>query len=116
MLLPPPPYDLPPAIPVIEHVVSFAELQAHCGNSINLRSGRQALGCSKLNAHAGRCEIWLPAIGSTDWPGYEYQGFISERLQALSRKHELGHCNGWPDDHRGGIEVEAKYDPLPTTR
>jgi hypothetical protein len=44
----------------------------------------------------GVCHIALP------------QAENDERLIALMRRHEIGHCNGWPSNHAGGRRVE--YD------
>jgi hypothetical protein len=30
------------------------------------------------------------------------------QLMILMRKHEIGHCNGWPESHQNGRRVE--YD------
>ena len=32
------------------------------------------------------------------------------RLIALMRQHEIGHCNGWPSYHPGGRRVEYDED------
>ena len=37
-----------------------------------------------------QCIMVLPAVGDG----------ITPAIQAAVRRHELGHCNGWPSDHR----------------
>lgn len=92
-LLPPPQYDVAPPMPVIERVVSLAELQRECMKTNPVPAAALAtghyLGCS---AHMVRrsdraivsCTIWYTS-GDND-----------------TRRHERAHCAGWPKDHPGG--------------
>lgn len=76
-LLPPPQYDFPPTIPVLEHVLSPQEVQKLCGKMLG------------------------PGI----WYGCAW--LIKDSICVVIRikdsdvaRHENGHCNGWPPDHR----------------
>src|SRR5262249_53188499 len=51
---------------------------------------KTVLGSTKR--YADRCEIWI----SDRW-AYEAVGVTRNMVI----RHELGHCNGWPDDHPG---------------
>ncbi|SRR6266481_2343321 len=84
-MLPPPQYDHPPSIAVIEHVMTFDRVNRQCqANHALGRDGRPPPPSYRFNgcAHiiAGSCEVW--------------------RIDnATTRRHELAHCNGWPADH-----------------
>ena len=100
MLMPPPDYDYPPVIPVIEHVLSWEEIQRRC----NIVFGTQQLrrGCSLR--WPDRCEIWLSQVGFVPKPvGINRDLRITEKVQAAVRRHEIAHCNGWPSGHPGAI-------------
>ncbi len=77
-LLPPPQYDVPPPMPVIEHVLTHAEVNALYN---------QAYGPGQVNGFAfsrsGTCVIIR----------------IDDPMVA---RHERAHCAGWPADHPGG--------------
>lgn len=85
-LLPPPQYDHPPTIPVIERVVQWDELQPFCRkvaerDKFVMATGAGAWGCAFLVQ--GKCYVFR-----LDMPDVA--------------RHELAHCNGWPNDHPGG--------------
>jgi hypothetical protein len=88
LLEPPAQYAHPYHGQVIEHRVSQAELIQLCRGP--------ATGCSWVNA--GACHLALP--------NYEKD----RPLLALMRRHELGHCNGWPSYHPGGHWVQFGKD------
>jgi len=88
LLEPPPQYVHPYHGQVIEHRVSQAELVALCHGPAN--------GCSWVNA--GVCHIALPSDEK------------DRRLIASMRRHEVGHCNGWPGYHPGGNWVQVGKD------
>ena len=91
-MLPPVEYDKPFGGKLEEVVVkSREEMDASC-KRIGLSLPNVPLGCGKLLA-ADHCVIYLArdevnrSVGlSTD----------------LVRRHEVGHCNGWPKEHPGG--------------
>ena len=98
MLLPPPQYDVPSPVPVIEHVMSADELWKVCNRIIGplyAKDGWTLYGCSsiwriKKTKEILSCEIYLLDT-------------LPEKYQDENRHHEIGHCNGWPADHAGGI-------------
>jgi len=98
-LLPPPQYDHPPAIPVIERILSYKQLWDVCDrtngplDAIPVGSGGPGVlyGCSTIwqviaTGVLVKCEIYLLSNLPDD---------VHER----NRRHELAHCNGWPKDH-----------------
>jgi hypothetical protein len=92
MLLPPSQYDHPPQIPVIEKVVPWNELQRLCRASerpIYNGTGYGLWGCAIVKD--GKCYV-----ARLDVPGV--------------KRHELGHCNGWPKDHPGGWYDAPRHD------
>jgi len=92
MLLPPSQYDHPPQIPVIEKVLPWNELQRLCRASerpIYNGTGYGVWGCATVKD--GKCYV-----ARLDVPGV--------------KRHELGHCNGWPKDHPGGWYDAPRHD------
>lgn len=89
LLEPPPQYVHPYRGQVIEHRVSQAELVALCHGPAN--------GCSWVNG--GVCHIALPHDEK------------DRRLIVLMRRHEIGHCNGWPSYHPDGLWVQLGREP-----
>jgi hypothetical protein len=96
VLLPPPQYDVPPPMPVIEYVLPWSEVQRICfdhmaklGNQSDAQTGRQVGfdGCASFGKagtqFAGKCYIWR--IDDVD-----------------VARHERAHCAGWPANHPGG--------------
>jgi hypothetical protein len=91
-LLPPPQYDVPPQIPVIERVLTWTDVQRACfdfvsrvngvGEALAWRTNGGWNGCSAVSKQ-GVCYIWRIDSEAT-------------------RRHEYGHCNGWGRDHAGG--------------
>jgi len=77
-LLPPPQYDVPPPISVIETVMTAAEVNYWCN---------KAAGYGRWNGCAvtrnGNC-------------------YIVRVDMADVARHERAHCAGWPADHPGG--------------
>src|ERR1700730_6918870 len=85
-LLPPPQYDHPPQIPVIEKVVPWNELQRLCRvaierDKIHTATGYGVWGCAVVKD--SKCYV-----ARIDNPGV--------------RRDELAHCAGCPKDHPGG--------------
>jgi hypothetical protein len=93
-LEPPPQYDHPYHGQVIEQRLSFLQLIKLCHGLTT--------GCSWVSN--GVCYIALS------------QDEKDERLIALMRQHELGHCNGWPSYHPNGRRVEYDEDKRATTQ
>lgn len=93
-MLPPPQYDHPPVIPVIEKVISYKAMQTCAGSAApRLEPGWWWNGCSQVVEINGRptCLIWL--LRADD--------------EAV-RRHERAHCNGWGRDHAGGVEAKRE--------
>jgi len=79
---PPPQYDYAPAIPVIEQVLSYDEVQKICPSV----TGR---------ALSGPERFWGCAI-KRDGKCYIYT--VDDQFV---KRHERAHCNGWPGHHPG---------------
>jgi hypothetical protein len=81
----PPPIEFDQPFPgvVIEHMLPARQAQEICG-------GGRRLACM-LHRHGSVCHIVLPRVE---------EGLVTVQQQALIRRHEIGHCNGWPADHR----------------
>jgi len=89
--LPPPQYNHPPSILVIEHVLTAEEVDAICHARHALGWDGRApppryrfSGCAHVTARS--CEVWRIDDGAV-------------------RRHELGHCNGWPSNHPTAQEL-----------
>jgi hypothetical protein len=93
-LEPPPQYDHPYHGQVVEQRLSFLQLVKLCHGLTT--------GCSWVSN--GVCYIALS------------QDEKDDRLIALMRQHEIGHCNGWPGNHQGGRRVEYDEDKRATTQ
>ena len=91
-MLPPVEYDKPFGGKLEEVVVkSREEMDASC-KRIGLSLPNVPLGCGKLLA-ADHCVIYLAR---------EEVNFSVGLTTDLVRRHEVGHCNGWPKEHPGG--------------
>jgi hypothetical protein len=91
--LPPVEYDKPFAGKLEEIVVkSREEMEASCKHI-----GYVPLGCAKLLA-ADHCVIYLASD--------EVNRSIGLTTD-LVRRHEVGHCNGWPKEHPGGRHLTS---------
>ncbi len=78
-LLPPPQYDVPPPMPVIEYVLAGRDVTNFCSRAL-LEEGPWR-GCSFFSG--GNCYI------------------VRIDMPDVAR-HERAHCAGWPADHPGG--------------
>jgi hypothetical protein len=88
-LVPPPAqYDHEPNMPVVEHILSFEEVTAICGQ----RWGRDRtyLGCASVLG--GKCIIYRVD-------------------DARVLRHERGHCSGWPSDHSMAVATKPVSYP-----
>ena len=91
-MLPPVEYDKPFGGKLEEVVVkSREEMDASC-KRIGLSLPNVPLGCGKLLA-ADHCVIYLARDEVNRSVGLTTD---------LVRRHEVGHCNGWPKEHPGG--------------
>lgn len=81
---PPAIYDVPFPGQVVELRLSYAEADAACRMS-GQRTPLRIMGCVFL-VRADLCVVVIPLE------------LVEPRLGAL-RRHERGHCNGWPFDH-----------------
>jgi hypothetical protein len=73
-LVPPPPYDHWPSVPVIEHVFTSERVNKECSVFHNYTV--KVDGCTIVNKIDGKC--YIVRINSD-----------------IVRRHELAHCNGW---------------------
>ena len=87
-LEPPPQYDHPYRGQVLEQRLSSLRIIQLCHGPTRA--------CSWVSN--GVCHIALP------------QDEKDGRLIALMRRHEIGHCNGWPSTHKDGRRVEYDDD------
>jgi hypothetical protein len=83
---PPAQYDHPYRGQIIEQRLSALEIMRLCHGPTTACSG----------VSKSVCHLLLP------------RDERDNRLIALIRKHEIGHCNGWSDSHQNGRRVE--YD------
>jgi hypothetical protein len=86
-VLPPVEFDHPyQGVLTIKIIATLDELRDIC-------PGRMPVACSERARDGSSCTIWrLP-----DW---QIETQHDEPVAVLMR-HEIGHCNGWGDDHRG---------------
>lgn len=68
----------------VQYLNSMAELEAACGTN--------AWACSEGTRK--RCRMWLPRVGTR-----VFGKTIDRKGLYYMRRHEIGHCNGWPGDH-----------------
>jgi len=91
--LPPPEYDHPVYDPVeVIDVDTEAELRRLCGLE-NYFKDQIIIGCAGPKGNRikpDRCLVYLGPIPA--WTGV---------TRNINLRHELGHCNGWPQDHAG---------------
>src|SRR5262245_15516696 len=72
------------------HVADDLDLQV-----MRFVCGTPAVGCAVRNQPApGHCIIFLARESDLAKSGHSMQTI---------RRHEVGHCNGWPQDHSGGV-------------
>jgi len=81
--LPPPEYDKPYGGKLTKQFMPLADIEKLCG--------ARKLACATPTGDA--CETFIPELGGT----------ITLALQNVMVRHEIGHCNGWPPDHRRGF-------------
>lgn len=76
--MPPPEYDHTPVIPFIETALPVADVNVIC----------RALGSRLLS-------VWGCATVRNGVCYYYVPGDLGDDFQAVIRRHERGHCNGW---------------------
>ena len=108
--------DLPPAEydhPFDGEVVVFDELdekalQRECGRAINLRPGATAIACAPMGGPGKKCVVHIGEQRLLALQASSFENIL---------RHEIGHCNGWPGDHRGARTWrEAERDKKAPTR
>src|SRR5262249_41617701 len=99
---------LPPAIydrPYTAGELTISEAsQDHIRRECNRPGNRPIFGCTALRHWPdGRQECWI-------WiaPTAEIEGFGPGWTREIVLRHEIGHCNGWPNDHAGARPMNAK--------
>lgn len=90
--MPPPRYDHPPIFAVRDFIVPVDTINDACRDMLQLDGDHSA--CSGRHALLGPINV-LPAIDAK----------TSMLVQACARRHEDGHWNGWPADHRGAVTM-----------
>lgn len=96
-LIPPPQYDVPPAVPVIERVLPYDEAWRICSGGIEA-ADRPGWGePRRIKGYDPGCAWLAPYYGKV-------RCYIVRVDSETVRRHELAHCNGWPKDHPGGHE------------
>ena len=106
-ILPPVEYDHPYSGQLtITRLKTEDEVRERCiGATFNF--GR-AVGCN-LRYVNWRCDIFIASDEVLATVGLDYETTL---------RHEIGHCNGWPGDHRGARYLNEPYPgaPPPTGR
>lgn len=89
--LPPARYDHPYPGPVIEWVLPYSEVIRVC-KGLRKENLRDLRACILFfpNYKGDRCYVVLPKVGA---------GGTTQSYQDILRRHEIGHCNGWPSIH-----------------
>lgn len=104
-LMPPKQYDHPYNGPVEAHLVPYGKAWETC-NKVSMANGygpkdtgskmvegRKLYGCSYGGVLDGKRKCIVV---------YSYDG-SDKLMKSNTYRHELGHCNGWGSDHKGGI-------------
>jgi hypothetical protein len=86
-ILPPPMFDHPYNGHLIERRESLPAVENVCHMQHGIISQYKALGCAEVFPR--RCFIVIPSVS----------GEITGTLQKQIRRHEIAHCNGWPENH-----------------
>lgn len=96
-ILPPPQYDFPPTLAVIEYVLAAPVVNERCWAVIRLKKAEAPPTWWALAVAPGA------VFGGCTFAGPK--GCLIIRIDdAKVARHERAHCNGWPNDHRGGHE------------
>lgn len=72
------------------------EVHDECTRGFPAPKGRLVMACALLARDESECIVILPInIGQ-----------FSHKEMRLLVRHEIAHCNGWPDDHSDGLKVK----------
>ena len=101
-LVPPKEYDHPYAgLGIGKLEIIYAESQDEvrrlCPGSVFPKAGAYGCAHSEYTGYAGGCKIIVAPAADMNWAGI---------WMALTIRHEIAHCNGWPADHRGALPAE----------
>lgn len=89
---PPPQYDVTPPMSVFEIVLPLQEVHRICSNTVHVPvpPGLVYWGCASITQKT--CFIWR----------------IDDKRV---RRHEMGHCAGWPEGHPGLVTSQQTVTP-----
>ena len=95
--LPPAQYDHKPKIRVIEKTADYWSVDQVCRSHMGVafaQMGRGSNGRFEACAIQSKktCTIIIPRVDAN----------VDAETQARLRRLEIGHCNGWPNDHADG--------------
>ena len=97
--LPPPEFDKPyTGILTIQRLATERDVQDICP-TVNFKAFTKrghAIACSIPRKDHSQCDVFIVGDQVLTVTGHNY---------VLALRHELGHCNGWLQDHKGGIKV-----------
>ena len=109
-ILPPVEYDKPFAGTLIENTArTMQDMADWCA----LHPPREVLGCAfrfqNSKDEEPRCRIFIAPASEL-----KQRGLTVDAV----RRHEIGHCNGWPGSHPRSLEGSSKelFDPNPAYR
>jgi len=107
--MPPAEYDKPYMGELeIRRMVTDQDVRTLCPKAWKARTQTRFPACSMHNAT--RCEVYIVNDRGLKALGMNY---------ALTLRHELAHCNGWPGDHPGGkkvpIDTRVEMPKLPAS-
>jgi hypothetical protein len=95
--LPPAQFDHKPRIKVIERQADYWSVDQVCRSHMGARFAQAGRSNGRFEACAIQakqsCTIVIPKIDGQN---------IDTETQSRLRRHEIGHCNGWPNDHPDG--------------
>jgi len=58
----------------------------------------QVIACTYMDQLPNECTIFMPKVGQTfSWFGRQYT--MTQGSYDSVKRHEIGHCNGWPPNH-----------------
>jgi hypothetical protein len=78
----------------IVRIRNFQEVEATCKET-------SKYACAARLANGARCVVFI-------MPDKQMRHYGKNAIAFIWR-HELGHCNGWPGDHKNGCEVSKEF-------
>ena len=93
--LPPPQYDHAPNIPVIERVLNITEANRIC--------------IGIVGKEAGQGRVWW-GCAQTKYQDYKLVCIIHRINDPRVLRHEIGHCNGWSNNHETEAELKLRAE------